>query len=137
MYNAVIKPAFPAEVYCIPICCAFVATKRMAPQRIPPIQSVLRLLFTASFSSLVLNRSKKKMHGNNTRLPIRQRMPLNVNGSTYPYRHSVPQMQLPRQMLLTAMPRYSSILSSAFYTPLLLLFWYLFLILTISIADFF
>ena len=52
MYIAVINPALPTVVYCIPICCRLPATKSMTPQQIPPSSRFFRLpgVFPASSS---------------------------------------------------------------------------------------
>ncbi len=50
IYSAVINPAFPADVYLIPICCREVDKVRITPQHKPPISNAL-LFFTFVLSA--------------------------------------------------------------------------------------
>ena len=83
MYNDVINPAFPTEVYLMPICWNDDATKRAIPQHMPPIMSV-RLSFGSAdgLFSFPLNLSTNFMMGIRIIPPITFLEKRYVNGST-------------------------------------------------------
>ena len=80
MYMAVMKPALPTVVYCIPTCCKQEATPRARPQHRPPMSSVLRLARSSAFRSALLKRPKNRRTGMSATPPTKDRMALKAKG---------------------------------------------------------